>query len=91
MTRNGEVLVQNGKDLTPFKAVLGSGGPVCFSRFPLEVLKAASFENDRPDILKPKNPDYFLDEKYILFAIGLLSADEPEKAVRIAKKYLKKL
>ena len=91
MTRNGEVLVHNGKDLTPFKAVLGSGGPVCFSRFPLEVLKAASFENDRPDILKPKNPDYFLDEKYILFAIGLLSADEPEKAVRIAKKYLKKL
>ena len=91
MTRNGEVLVQNGKDLTPFKAVLGSGGPVCFSRFPKEVLGTASFDNEHPEILKPKNPDYFLDEKYILFAIGLLSTEEPEKAVRIAKKYLKKL
>ena len=91
MTRNGEALIQTGKDLTEFKAVIGSGGPVCFSRYPLEVLKASAFENDRPDILKPKKPTYYLDEKYILFAIGLLSTDEPEKAVRIAKKYLKKL
>lgn len=91
MTRNGEALIQTGKDLTPFKAVIGSGGPVCFSKYPLEVLKAAAFENDRPDILKPKAPSYYLDEKYILFAIGLLSADDPEKALRIAKKYLKKL
>jgi hypothetical protein len=39
-------------------------------------------------VLKPAEPRYYLDQKYILFAIGLLSQSDPAKAFRIANKYL---
>jgi hypothetical protein len=42
-------------------------------------------------VLKPKNPKLLLDEQYILYAVGLLSQVEPEKALLLAKKYLKQI
>ena len=41
--------------------------------------------------LKPKGPELFMDKEYILYAIGLLGQSEPEKAIRLARKYLKKI
>jgi hypothetical protein len=37
------------------------------------------------------NSGLYLDERYSLYAVGLLSEVEPDKALRIAKRYLKKL
>ena len=42
-------------------------------------------------MLKPKEPRFLLDKRYILFAVGLLSLSEPEKALRIFKKYVTEL
>jgi len=87
ITMSGETWVQRGKDLTELKTVLGAGGPLAFSADPLYVLRGASDTTD-PAVLKPKNPRFLLDRRYILFAIGLLSLSEPEKALRIFKKYV---
>ena len=89
-TLNGDVWVQKGKDLTELQTVLGAGGPLAFSADPRFVLAGAAGAEDA-SILKPKAPKYLLDEKYILFAVGLLSLSEPEKAIRIFKKYVKVL
>jgi uncharacterized protein (TIGR01319 family) len=86
-TTDGEVRIQRGKDLTAVKLVIGAGGPVAFSSDARFVLSGAA--DGEPDTLTPRDPGYVIDEKYILFAIGLLSRDEPEKALRIAKKYLR--
>ena len=91
VTHNGEFWVQRGKDLTQVKTVIGAGGPVAFSADSRYVLEGAAFRKEAPNILKPKTPVYYLDSKYILFAIGLLSRTEPEKALRIIKKYLVKI
>ncbi len=97
-TINGEVITQRGKDLREIKTVLGAGGPLAFSSDPKFVLEGSACITDKPDsgsasslILKPVNPVFYLDKKYILFAVGLLSLTEPEKAVRIFKKYMVRL
>ena len=90
MTMNGETWFQRGKDLTELKTVLGAGGPLAFSADSLYVLRGAAGGGD-PSILKPKAPRFLLDKRYILFAVGLLSLSEPEKALRIFKKYVTEL
>ena len=89
VTHNGEFWVQRGKDLTQVKTVIGAGGPVAFSADPRRVLGGAVFSGNTQNILKPKAPKFYLDSRYILFAIGLLAQSDPAKALRIIKKYLK--
>jgi uncharacterized protein (TIGR01319 family) len=87
----GEMLLQHGKDLTGVKTVIGTGGPIIFSASPREIMEGALYQKENPLILKPKNPTLYLDEQYILYAIGLLSQIEPKKALLLAKKYLKQI
>ena len=90
-TPTGEKLIQHGKDLTEINTVIGTGGPIIFSRNPRDILEGVLFREEEGFSLKPKKPNLYLDEHYILFAIGLLSQVDPEKALNIAKKYLKHL
>jgi uncharacterized protein (TIGR01319 family) len=91
VTHNGEFWVQRGKDLTLVKTIIGAGGPVAFSSDPRRVLDGAIFRPEAANILKPKVPKLYIDEKYILFAIGLLAQSDPAKALRIIKKYIKEI
>jgi uncharacterized protein (TIGR01319 family) len=84
----GRMFIQRGKDLTGAGCVIGTGGALVFADNPAEILKAALWDEDNPYRLKPKSPQLLLDKNYILYAIGLLSQSEPEKAVRLARKYL---
>jgi uncharacterized protein (TIGR01319 family) len=87
----GEMLVQSGKDLTEVKCAIGTGGPVIFAQDPKRILEGVIFSEKTPNLLKPKNPDFYVDEHYILYAIGLLAQSEPKKALTLAKKYMKKI
>ncbi len=87
----GRMFIQRGKDLTDIGCVIGTGGALAFADNPGELLKAALFDAQNPAILKPKEPQLFLDKNYILYAIGLLGQSEPEKAVRLARKYMVKI
>jgi uncharacterized protein (TIGR01319 family) len=85
----GERLIQHGKDLTGVRSVIGTGGPIVFSDEPRQVLEGVLFNETSPFILKPKNPHFYLDEQYILYAVGLLAQVEPEKSLLLVKKYLR--
>jgi len=69
--------------------VIGTGGPIVFSFDPGKILSGVIADPDHLYLLKPKKPDLYIDEKYIMYAIGLLALSEPRKALRIMKKYLK--
>jgi uncharacterized protein (TIGR01319 family) len=86
----GVSFTQVGKDLTEVKTVIGTGGIFANGREPLLILKGVLFSEKEPLSLRPKSPEFFLDSRYILYAVGLLSEKEPEKALRIGKKYLRK-
>jgi len=88
-TPTGEKLVQHGKDLTGVRSVIGTGGPIIFSKEPRKILEGVLYREENPFILKPKKPRFYLDERYILYAVGLLSQSEPGKALALARKYLK--
>ena len=88
---SGRALVQRGKDLTKVGAVIGTGGPLVFGRDPAAVLAGARFDGAEPFVLRPKDPAFYLDSEYILFAAGLLAQAAPAAARRLAMKYLKRL
>ncbi len=88
---SGEVLLQHGKDFSDVTTVIGTGGPIVFSPRPEVVLQGARFTPDSPLVLKPKNPKFYLDSRYILFAAGLLGQTHPREALEVMRKYLKKL
>jgi uncharacterized protein (TIGR01319 family) len=88
---SGEVVFQYGKDLTNVHCVIGTGGPIIHSKNPKEILETARFSEKEPYILKPKSPQFFLDTQYIMYAAGLLSTVDPEKAFLFLKKYVKEL
>jgi uncharacterized protein (TIGR01319 family) len=87
----GATYVQHGKDLTPLPAVIGTGGVLLHHQEPREILRGAMFDLTEPTILKPQNPTFYLDQEYILAAMGLLREVNPLVALHMMKKYLLKL
>ena len=87
----GAAYVQHGKDLTQLNYLIGTGGILIYGENPKEILKHGLYDSSQPDILAPENPKILLDEKYLLSSIGLLSEIVPDKALRLAKQYLKEI
>ena len=86
---SGEITVQYGKNLLDVENIIGTGGIFKYGRHTERILQAALFDLQKPWSLKPQAPKTYIDNDYILFAIGLLSQDFPAQALRIAKKHLK--
>jgi uncharacterized protein (TIGR01319 family) len=87
----GEMAIQRGKDLTEVRHVIGTGGPIAFSRDPRGILEGVLFRETSPHILRPKNPRFYVDREYILYAAGLLAQLEPKAALALMKDYLQEV
>ena len=85
----GDITVQYGKNLMNVKNIVGTGGIFKYGKNPERILKAALYTSAVPESLRPTNPKAWLDDEYIMYGIGLLSQWDPDKSLRIAKKYLK--
>ena len=81
--------VQQGKDLSLLPLVIGAGGPVAFSSDPAYVLRGAVKREEDGLLLKPRVPRFCLDDRYILFAAGLMAQSAPETALHILKSCLR--
>ena len=90
-TPMGMTFYQEGKDLLELSYVIGTGGVVVNSKNPKSILEVGKYSKEDPTSLKPKNPKFLLDEKYIMSAMGLLSLVDKDMAVRILKKYIVEL
>ena len=86
----GTMYSQTGKDLMELPYVIGTGGVIVNSRNPKAILEATKFTMDDPTSLKPRNPKFLIDKRYILSAMGLLSTLDADMAVRMLKKYIVK-
>ena len=87
-TVNGPVAVQQGKDLSALKTVIGTGGALAHGRDPRVVLGMALADPAAPQSLRPRAPRLLVDCDYLLYACGLLGAVEPEIALELALKHL---
>ncbi|TCP58023.1 uncharacterized protein (TIGR01319 family) [Tumebacillus sp. BK434] len=87
-TPMGLFLSQTGKDLLEFRTVIGTGGVLVHSPLADEIVGAGFFTADNPTCLKPLHPQVLIDRSYLLSAMGLVAQRDPEKALRLMKKYL---
>ena len=87
-TMMGQTFVQEGKDLTRVKEIVVTGGSLIHTRRTEEIAKCALFDPHHPDSLRPRRANVWVDRKYILAAMGLLSHHYPEVALHIMRKEL---
>ncbi len=87
-TMMGQTFVQEGKNLTKVKQIIVTGGSLIHTKKTEQIAAHALFSANEPQSLRPKNADVWVDRRYILAAMGLLSSYYPQAALRIMKKEL---
>ena len=87
-TLMGLTYVQTGKDLRGVKQVIVTGGCLIHTRRTKEIASHAFYSAADPMSLRPLNATIWVDRRYILAAMGLLSEHYPQIALRIMKKEL---
>lgn len=85
----GLTYIQIGKDLTEVKKAIVTGGSLIHTQNTLDISSYAMYKVEDGLSLRPKKVEVLLDQKYILASMGILSAHEPDIALRILKKELK--
>jgi uncharacterized protein (TIGR01319 family) len=87
----GAGYIQHGKDLTTLPLVIGTGGSLVYNPRAREIIEGVLFNPAEPTILKPQGPQFLIDRRYLISALGLLGEFAPQTALRMLKKYLVKL
>jgi uncharacterized protein (TIGR01319 family) len=88
VAREGEAWVHSGKDMRDTHTLIGTGGVFIYNSFADYILTQSPATDDRVQTLRPRNPSRFLDSSYLLYAVGLLSQDHPDVALRLFKRYI---
>ncbi|HEX2225996.1 MAG TPA: glutamate mutase L, partial [Candidatus Binatia bacterium] len=88
VAREGEAWIYYGKDLSETRTVIGTGGVFIYNPNAAHVLRPAAGGDGRYEVLRPKCPKLFIDEHYLLYAVGLLARTRPDVALKMFKKYM---
>ncbi|HKL47628.1 MAG TPA: methylaspartate mutase accessory protein GlmL [Candidatus Izemoplasmatales bacterium] len=91
ITPMGKVFNQSGKDLSNAKYVIGTGGVIINSNNQKDILKQMSNILGDSTQLRPEEPDYLVDQMYIMAPMGLLAQKHPMLALKLMKENLKEL
>ena len=87
-TPTGPAFAQTGKDLTAVDRLVVTGGAIIHNQRAAEIARYALYNPADYTSLRPKAARIYIDRKYILAAMGLLSAEHPGEALTIMKKEL---
>jgi hypothetical protein len=74
--------------LQNIQTVIGTGGGIACVEDPYRVLSEALFNPRESLSLRPKNPRLYLDNDYIMWAMGLLVEVSPNTAYSLLKQSL---
>jgi uncharacterized protein (TIGR01319 family) len=88
VTRQGEAWMHSGKDLRDTRTLIGAGGVFVHNPFAAYILSQPEVGDDRVQALRPRNPNLYFDSSYLIYAVGLLSHEYPEVAVKLFKRYM---
>ncbi len=87
-TPHGEVFLQQGKDLSRVKKIIGTGGILVHHQSPQILLTGAIRLPGEKTILSPLAGEFYLDKQYILPVAGLLANEMPKTAFNLLQRYL---
>ncbi len=88
-TPMGEAFLQTGKDLRSVTNVVTTGGAIIHSDNVASIVENCFYKANDPTVLKPKQAKVYVDKRYIMSAMGLLSQKYPLTALNILKRELK--
>jgi hypothetical protein len=91
VAREGEAWVHYGKDLRETKTIIGTGGVFVHNPHAAYILAQRSQESDGVQVLRPRNPQLYLDLSYSLYTVGLLSEKHQNVALQLFKSYIIKI
>lgn len=84
----GELFLQHGKDCREVANVIATGGPLINCLSPVAALSECLVDKNDPLSLLPQEPRFYMDDRYILYSLGLLAQVHPTTAIKLAKKHL---
>ncbi|TVP96149.1 MAG: MutL protein [Acholeplasmatales bacterium] len=84
----GNMYYQTGKDLTDTQYVIGTGGVLINHDDAKDILREVNQKSNKKLELRPTNPIFLIDRKYILSAMGLLGQKYPKLALKLMKQHL---
>lgn len=87
-SKEGEIWLQYGKDLRETPTVICTGGIFIHNPFVDRILSQNDSGDGRYRVLRPKNPRIFIDQSYLLYAIGLLAENYPDVAAKLFKEQI---
>lgn len=90
-TAIGSTYMQTGKDLSNVKKIIVTGGSLIHTKRTDEIAANALFTLNSPNSLRPLSADVYVDRKYIIASMGLLSEYYPDVALKILKENLQDL
>lgn len=90
-TAIGSTYMQTGKDLSNVKRIIVTGGSLIHTKRTDEIAANALFTLTSPNSLRPMSADVFVDRKYIIASMGLLSEHYLDVALKILKENLENL
>lgn len=85
----GFMYYQTGKDLSRVTAIIGTGGVVINAKDPQKILKELWAKRHKAEEARPMHTEFYLDQDYILSAMGLLSLENKALALHIMKKRIR--
>ena len=86
---SGRSTVAEGKDLTPVKYIVGTGGALTRLPHRVEIMKEIAKHNETGMLLFPtEHAEVLVDNDYIFASLGVLSKRYKEGAVRLMEKSL---
>ena len=85
-TPMGETYVQSGKDLRSVQNVVVTGGALIHSANVEKIAEFSKWDDSNPSSLRPEKAKIWVDKKYILAAMGLLSRKYPGTALEIMRR-----
>ena len=89
VSREGEAWVHSGKDLRDTRTVIGTGGVFVHNPHAAYILAQQPSTDEGVQVLRPRQPKFYVDSSYLLYAVGLLAESRPTIALQIFKQYIR--
>lgn len=84
----GKTTVAEGKDLTPVKYIVATGGALTRLDRSYEILEKIAISNRGLELLPNKEAKILIDKDYIFASLGVMSKKYPEQALKLIKNSL---
>ncbi len=85
----GKKTIAEGKDLTPVKYIIGTGGALTRLDARVDILKEIAASNKGTELLPNEEAEVLIDNDYILASLGVMSKEYPEQALKLIKNSLR--